>query len=300
MNVNFLGTQLKSPTVLASGILGNSFDILERVHGAGCGLVTMKSIGPAPRDGHNNPTVIDLGHGLINAVGLPTPGFRDMDEEWKALEKRAFPLNASIYGGSVAEFVEVAEFVAEKGPDFIELNISCPNSEKHGMLFGTNPESSFDVVSAVKRVTGQIPVIPKLTPQALSIGEIAKACEDAGADALCAINTAGPGMLIDIESRKPILAYKKGGLSGPMIRPIAVRCVYEICQQTSLPVIGLGGVTTGRDAVEMIMAGATLVGVGSAVNARGIDVFATITSELAQWLEEHGATLEEIRGAAHG
>ena len=167
------------------------------------------------------------------------------------------------------------------------------------MLFGTNPESSFDVVSAVKQVTGQIPVIPKLTPQALSIGEIAKACEEAGADALCAINTAGPGMLIDIESRKPILAYKKGGLSGPMIRPIAVRCVYEICQQTTLPVIGLGGVTTGRDAVEMIMAGATLVGVGSAVKSRGIDVFSTITSELAQWLEDHGATLEEIRGAAH-
>ena len=299
MKVNFLGKQLKSPTVLASGILGNSFDILERVHGAGCGIVTMKSIGPAPRDGHNNPTVIDLGHGLINAVGLPTPGYRDMDEEWKALEKRAFPLNASIYGGSVDEFVQVAEFVADKGPDFIELNISCPNSEKHGMLFGTNPESTFNVVSAVKRVTGQIPVIPKLTPQALSIGEIAKACEDAGADALCAINTAGPGMLIDIESRKPILAYKKGGLSGQMIRPIAVRCVYEICQQTTLPVIGLGGVTTGRDAVEMIMAGATLVGVGSAVNSRGIDVFSTITGELAQWLEDHGTTLEEIRGAAH-
>ncbi len=300
MNVNFLGKQLKSPTVLASGILGNSFDILERVHGAGCGIVTMKSIGPAPRDGHNNPTVIDLGHGLINAVGLPTPGFRHMDEEWEDLEKRDFPLSASIYGGSVSEFVEVAKFVAEKGPDFIELNISCPNSAKHGMLFGTNPESSFDVVSAVKRVTGQIPVIPKLTPQALSIGEIAKACEEAGADALCAINTAGPGMLIDIESRKPILAYKKGGLSGQMIRPIAVRCVYEICQQTTLPVIGLGGVTTGRDAVEMIMAGATLVGVGSAVKSRGIDVFSTITRELAQWLEDHGTTLEEIRGAAHG
>lgn len=300
MKVNFLGKQLKSPTVLASGILGNSFDILERVHGAGCGIVTMKSIGPAPRDGHNNPTVIDLGHGLINAVGLPTPGYRDMDEEWKALAKRAFPLNASIYGGSVDEFVAVAEFVADKGPEFIELNISCPNSEKHGMLFGTNPDSSYDVVRAVKRVTGKIPVIPKLTPQALSIGEIAKACEDAGADALCAINTAGPGMLIDIESRKPILAYKKGGLSGPMIRPIAVRCVYEICQQTTLPVIGLGGVTTGRDAVEMIMAGATLVGVGSAVNSRGIDVFSTITGELAQWLGDHGTTLEEIRGAAHG
>ena len=299
MHMEFLGKQLSSPTVLASGILGNSFDILRRVHESGCGLVTMKSIGPEPRDGHNNPTVIDLGHGMINAVGLPSPGYLHMEREWEALSGRTFPIIASIYGASVDEFQRVAHYVAEKKPDFIELNISCPNSEKHGMLFGTSTTASFDVVNTVKKVIHTIPLIAKLTPQALNIGEIAKACEDAGADAICAINTVGPGMLIDIESRTPILAFKKGGLSGPMIRPVAVRCVYEIFEATALPIIGLGGITTGKDAIEMIMAGATLAGIGTAVTHRGIDVFRQVTSEMDQWLNDHGCTLKEIRGAAH-
>ncbi|WP_232367208.1 dihydroorotate dehydrogenase [Desulfocicer vacuolatum] len=299
MQVNFLGKNLISPTVLASGILGNNFDILQRVHASGCGLVTMKSIGPTPRDGHNNPTVIDLGHGMINAVGLPSPGYLHMEKEWADLNNRDFPIVASIYGASVDEFQQVADYVSDKKPDFIELNISCPNSEKHGMLFGTSPTASFDVVNAVKKVVKTTPLIAKLTPQALDIGEIAKACEDGGADAICAINTLGPGMLIDIESRTPILDFKKGGLSGPMIRPVAVRCVYDIFKATRLPIIGLGGITTGADAIEMIMAGATLAGVGSAVTYRGISVFKKITREMDQWLKDHGCTLEDIRGAAH-
>ena len=151
MTIQFLGKTLKNSIVLASGVLGNSGDILERVNENGCGLVTMKSIGPEPRDGHKNPTVIDLGHGMINAVGLPSPGYLNMENEWKDLEKRDFPLIASVYGGSVREYQMVAEFVSSKNPDFIEINISCPNSEKHGMIFGVNPQSSHDVVSAVKK-----------------------------------------------------------------------------------------------------------------------------------------------------
>ncbi|MBA3008932.1 MAG: dihydroorotate dehydrogenase [Proteobacteria bacterium] len=300
MTLHFLGKTLKNPLVLASGVLGNNKQILERVHENGCGLVTMKSIGPAPRDGHKNPTVIDLGCGMINAVGLPTPGYAHMEEEWQALETRTFPLNASIYGGSVAEYQTVAKFVAAKHPDFIEINISCPNSEQHGMIFGVSEQSAFDVVSAVKQVIGDIPLIAKLTPQAPDIAKIAKACEAAGSDAICAINTAGPGMVIDIESKMPILAFKKGGLSGPMIRPIAVRCVYDIFQAVSIPIIGLGGVTTGKDAVEMIMAGAHLVGIGSGVRYRGIEIFKKVNQELNAWLCAHDTTLEQIRGAAHG
>ena len=299
MHMDFLGKQLINPTVLASGILGNNFDILQRVHASGCGLVTMKSIGPEPRDGHNNPTVIDLGHGMINAVGLPSPGYLNMEKEWLDLKDRDFPIIASIYGASVNEFQRVADYVSDKGPDFIELNISCPNSEKHGMLFGTSTTASFNVVNAVKKAIKTTPLIAKLTPQALNIGEIAKVCEDAGADAICAINTVGPGMLIDIESRTPILAFKKGGLSGPMIRPVAVRCVYEIFEATNLPIIGLGGISTGADAIEMIMAGATLIGIGTAVTHRGIDVFKQVTDEMDLWLADHGCTLEDIRGAAH-
>ena len=298
MAVQFLGKILNNPMVLASGVLGNSIDILERVHENGCGLVTMKSIGPEPRDGHKNPTVIDLGSGMINAVGLPTPGYLNMDNEWESLEKRKFPIIASIYGGSVEEFQKVAKFVSSKKPDFIEINISCPNSEKHGMIFGVNPESSRDVVLAVKKVIS-VPLIAKLTPQALNIGEIAKACEDAGADAICAINTLGPGMVIDIESHMPILAFKKGGLSGPMIKPVAVRCVFDIYKAVKIPIIGLGGITTGEDAIEMIMAGASLVGIGSAVRYRGIDVFAKVAKEMNAWLSDHNLSMENIKGAAH-
>jgi len=298
MAVQFLGKTLNNPMVLASGVLGNSMDILERVHENGCGLVTMKSIGPEPRDGHKNPTVIDLGSGMINAVGLPTPGYLNMDNEWESLKKRKFPIIASIYGGSVEEFQKVARFVSSKKPDFIEINISCPNSEKHGMIFGVNPESSHNVVLAVKKVIN-VPLIAKLTPQALDIGEIAKACEDAGADAVCAINTLGPGMVIDIESHMPILAFKKGGLSGPMIKPVAVRCVFDIYKAVKIPIIGLGGITTGEDAIEMIMAGASLVGIGSAVNYRGIDIFTKVTKEMDTWLLEHDLSMEDIKGAAH-
>ncbi len=298
MTIRFLGKKLKNPLVLASGVLGNNKEILERVHESGCGLVTMKSIGPAPRDGHKNPTVIDLGHGMINAVGLPTPGYNHMEEEWKALEKRNFPLNASIYGGSVKEYRTVAKFVSGKSPDFIEINISCPNSEQHGMIFGVNEESAFEVVSAVRQVT-DIPLIAKLTPQAPDIAKIAKACEEAGADAICAINTAGPGMVIDIEAQMPILAFKKGGLSGPMIKPIAVRCVYDIYKAVSIPIIGLGGITTGEDAVEMIMAGATLVGIGSGVRYRGMGIFDLVNQELEAWLTAHGTTVDHILGSAH-
>ncbi len=298
MTIQFLGKILQSPTVLASGILGNSKDILERVHENGCGLVTMKSIGPEPRDGHKNPTVIDLGHGMINAVGLPSPGYLNMENEWKQLEKRNFPLIASVYGGSVREYQMVAEFVSSKKPDFIEINISCPNSEKHGMIFGVNPQSSHDVVAAVKKVI-TVPLIVKLTPQAPDIGEIAKACENAGADAICAINTVGPGMVIDIEAKMPVLAFKKGGLSGPMVKPVAVRCVFDIYKAVNIPIIGLGGITTGEDAIEIVMAGASLAGIGSAVRYRGIDVFQKVTKEMETWLSDHHLHIEDIKGAAH-
>ena len=298
MQTTFLGKTLHTPLVLASGVLGNNKAILERVWENGCGLPTMKSIGPAPREGHKNPTVIDLGNGMINAVGLPSPGYLNMEEEWQELSDRAFPVNASIYGGSVDEFVRVAEFVSAQGPDFIELNISCPNSDEHGMLFGVNAQSSHDVVAAVKKVI-DVPLIAKLTPAAPDIAGIARACEDAGADAICAINTAGPGMIIDIESRCPVLAFKTGGLSGPMIKPIAVRCVYDIFRAVSIPIIGLGGISTGKDAIEIIMAGATLVGIGTAVRYRGINVFDKVNKEINDWLTAHDTTMEEIRGAAH-
>ncbi|MCD6414966.1 MAG: dihydroorotate dehydrogenase [Candidatus Diapherotrites archaeon] len=292
--------RLRNPTVLASGILGTSAAILKRVASSGAGAVTMKSIGPEPRAGHNNPTVLSYGPGLINAVGLPTPGYKNMSEEWEQLADLEVPVIASIYGGSIDEFVEVARFVAGKKPAIIELNISCPNTKKHGQVFGFEPDVAGEVVSRVKGVTEEIPVMPKLSPNTPKLKEVAKACEDAGADAISAINTVGPGMVIDVNTAKPVLDFKTGGLSGPAIKPIAVRCVYDIYEVVDLPIVGIGGVSTGRDAAEMIMAGAVSVGIGSGVYYRGIDVFKKVCDELEGFMEERGyKTIKEMVGLAH-
>ncbi|MDO8647700.1 MAG: dihydroorotate dehydrogenase [Candidatus Diapherotrites archaeon] len=302
INASLAGVELKTPTILASGFLGVNSGILKRAAECGAGAVTTKSIGFEKRDGHNNPTVFELeaGTGLINAVGLPTPGFRNMEEEWLELKECKVPVIASIFGASVQEFVEVAEFVAGKKPAMIELNISCPNSKSHGQLFGTSKEASFEVTSAVKNVIGKIPLMPKLSPQALNIAEIGKACEEAGADALCAINTLGPGMVINIEARKPVLHYKTGGLSGPAIKPIAVRCVWQLFESVKIPILGLGGITNGRDAVEIIQAGASAVGVGTAIHYNGIEAFGKINSELEDWMQANGfSSIEKLRGIAH-
>ncbi len=300
MQTNLGKLNLKSPTVLASGIMGTSAQIMKRCIDNGCGAVTTKSIGPKERLGHNNPTVIDFGCGLINAVGLPTPGYKNMDDEWKEIKNLIHdPVIASVYGGSVEEYCEIIRYIEKYTPDIIELNVSCPN-KKSGMAFGKSSDLVFELVKKAKRCT-KIPIMPKLTPNCNDIAEIAIACEKAGADMIAAINTVGPGMLIDIETRKPILDFKTGGLSGPAIKPIAIRCIYDIYERVNLPILGIGGVTSGKDAIEMIMAGASAVGVGSAVYYDGVEVFNKINTEIASWMKEHQVKrLDEIRGSAHG
>lgn len=297
----FAGIKLRNPTVLASGILGTNFALMQRVvHEGGAGAVTMKSIGPEERQGHANPSVIANEHWVMNAVGLPSPGFENMEGEWAGLEKRDFPLIASIYGASAEEFVQVAKSVAAHGPDAIEANISCPNTKEHGQVFGVCEKASAAVVSAVKKEIGSIPLIAKLTPQAPNIAAIAASCEKAGADAICAINTVA-GMSIDIDARRPVLANRFGGVSGPAIRPVALKCVYQICEAVKVPVLGMGGICNGRDAIEFVQAGATALGIGSGVYYQGIDVFKKVCSEMEQWMKENNVkSLEEIRGCAHG
>lgn len=302
LQVKFCNLPFSNPTVLASGILGINTQQLARVaEGGACGL-TLKSIGPKPRLGHNNPVILPYEQYMLNAVGLPTPGYKDMEEKWAELEslKKKNMIIASIYGGTVEEFVEVAEYVAYKSPHIIELNLSCPNSDEHGTAFANNVDVVQEVVSKVKSVSGNIPIMPKLSPNVMDIAEVARACERSGADAICAVNTLGPGMAIDISSRKPILAYRKGGLSGPALKPIAVRCVYDIHAATKLPILGVGGITTGEDAIEMMMAGSTLVGIGSGVYYRGIDVFRKVCDEMQQWMIKNNVSdLQDIIGAAH-
>jgi dihydroorotate dehydrogenase (NAD+) catalytic subunit len=304
VSLELCGVRLRNPLVLAAGILGTGPELLTRVAKSGAGMVTTKSCGPSPRAGHPNPTVLDWGHGLINAVGLANPG---VDEEVRTvarakdmLDPLGVPLAASIFAESAEGFAEVARKITEAEPDFIELNISCPNvGDEMGRPFACDAEDASRVTEMVKHVT-PIPLIVKLSPNVFDIKTIARSVESAGADAIAAINTVGPGMIIDIHSGKPILANKVGGLSGPAIRPIAVRCVYDIYDAVEIPIIGIGGVSDGRDALEMFMAGARAVGVGSAVHHGGVEVFATILEETKALMAEEGyRNLGEVLGVAH-
>ena len=277
---------------------------MERVARCGAGGITSKSCGPLPRVGHPNPTVLCWGPGLINAVGLANPGVEaevEVLREAKArLEPLGVPLMASIFAHTVEEFGQVARQIGDAQPDGIEVNISCPNVQaEFGRPFALDAQAAASVTRAVKEATA-LPIAVKLSPNTPDLVPIARAVVEAGADALTAVNTLGPGMVIDLESGQPILANRVGGISGPAMRPIAVRCVYELARAVDVPIIGTGGVSSGRDALEMIMAGATLVGVGSAVYERGPEVFGVIRQEMKEWMADHGVrTLDEIRGIAH-
>jgi dihydroorotate dehydrogenase (NAD+) catalytic subunit len=304
LSVSLCGVHLSNPLILASGILGTSAELLERVARCGAGAVTAKSCGPVPREGHPNPTVLDWGHGLINAVGLSNPGVDAevpiLREAKARLAPLGVPLVASIFADMVEGFAEVARKVSEAAPDLLEVNISCPNVQaEFGQPFAADARSAAKVMAAVRAAT-RLPLIVKLSPNVTDIVEIARAVEAEGADAIAAINTLGPGMLIDVECGRTVLANRVGGLSGPAIRPIAVRCVYEITRAVRIPVIGIGGVSTGRDAIEMIMAGATAVGIGSAVYYHGPEVFTAVRDEIAAFMEAHAYShVAQMRGLAH-
>jgi dihydroorotate dehydrogenase (NAD+) catalytic subunit len=265
--------------------------------------VTAKTCTPEPRRGHKNPTAIDWGHGLINAMGLPNPGVEEevrlLEEAVRRLTPLGVPVIASISADTAEAFGRSAAIVARAGPALIEVNISCPNVQSEQCeMFAASAEAAANVTRSVKAATS-IPCIIKLSPNVPDIGAIARAVAEAGADAICAVNTM-PGMLIDAETGVRVLANRGGGISGPALKPIALRCVHEIAAAVSIPLIGTGGVLSGQDAVEMISAGAVCVGVGSAVYYRGESAFALIREELLQWMQDHGFTkLEEIRGRTH-
>ena len=304
LSVNLCGQVFKNPLVLASGILGSDADILYRIGQTSIGAITPKSCSKQPRQGYDNPTVLAWKHGLINAVGLSNPGIEAEIQELKKLKKSlqetGTRIIASIFGPTIEEIAQTAKMISLSQPDFVEVNISCPHVDPTVKgCFYANPQAIEKLTREVKKNT-DIPVIIKLSPNVQDIVSIAKAAEKGGADALAAINTLGPGMIIDLESGRPVLANKVGGLSGPAIKPIAIRCIWEISQQVKIPIIGMGGITTGEDAIEMIMAGATAVGVGSATYYRGIKVFDLITQEMIRWLKEHSIkNLSDIRGKAH-
>jgi dihydroorotate dehydrogenase (NAD+) catalytic subunit len=294
---------MPNPTVLASGILGLSHEVMARVARGGAGAITTKSCSITPRAGHHNPTILDWGYGLINAVGLSNPGVEVMVEEICAakalLAPLEVPLIASIFADTIYDFGTAARFISEAEPDLIEVNISCPNVDaQYLQMFAADPYVAAQVTHRVKLNT-DIPVLVKLSPNVTDVVGIAKAVVEAGADGITAINSLGPGIILDIETCRPVLAHGTGGVSGPAMRPIAVRCVRDICRAVDVPVLAVGGVTTGRDVIEMILVGATAVGIGSAVAHRGIEVFSEVCDEMEAYMGRHGYTnLAELRGKA--
>jgi dihydroorotate dehydrogenase (NAD+) catalytic subunit len=302
LSCDLLGMHLRNPTVLASGILGTSPDLLERAACCGAGCVTAKSSGLEARAGHPNPVTVGWDGGVINAIGLTNPGVEAevpmLREAKLRLAPLCVPLIASIFAPTVAEFAQVAAAISMAEPDLIEVNISCPNvGDEYGTPFAGSAESAAQVTAAVKAAT-TIPISIKLAPNVPSIARIARAVVEAGADAITAINTI-PGMLIDARAAQPLLANRVGGLSGWSIKPVALRCIAEIRQAVDVPIIGTGGVSSGLDAAEMIMAGADAVGIGTAVWERGPQVFGQICNELTLFMQQAGyADLQSMKGVA--
>ncbi len=302
LSIELFGCRLKNPTIMASGILGTTHDLLKTACQNGAGAVTIKSLSQEPRKGHANPTVLAFGPGMINAVGYSNPGIDNAGMEFTDLHAVGCPVIGSLIGTCVEEFAYVSSRMDKMGFAALEVPLSCPHTPGYGKLGNQdNPEDVFQTVTTICSNTSK-PLFVKLPPAASTdnLVELAVAAKEAGAYGITASNTIGPGMIIDIDSGSPYLGFKIGGISGPALKPLAVATVFQLFEAVDMPIIGTGGVSSGRDAIEMIMAGATAVGIGTAVLTRGLSAFQDIVNEMAEILMERGVTsLSEIRGLAH-
>ena len=290
---------LRMPTFLAtaSGTFGYGFEYVGAVDYSKLGAVTAKGIRTEPWPGNEAPRHCEVPGGLLNAIGLQGTGvehFLKYTVPWYRQQVKGVPIIANIWGGTVEGYAEVAEKVGD-AVDAVEMNVSCPNVKAGGHTFGQDPKVLSEVVAAVRKAT-KLPLIVKLAPNVPSIAPYAKACEDAGADALSMINTI-PAMAIDIERRAPVLANVTGGLSGRGIHPVAVKLVYEAHRATKLPILAMGGVYEARDAVEFLLAGATAVAVGTATFTNP-GVVAEVYDGVVAYCERHGfASVAELKDA---
>jgi dihydroorotate dehydrogenase (NAD+) catalytic subunit len=301
LSISLFGQQLKNPLFLPSGIVNEVLDHRLAVE-AGVGCLVLKSVTIEKREGNPLPRVVKFDCGFINSVGLRNPGLFEAKKQIKDfLKKYSTPTIISVFAASVSDFQKLVGSLVELSPFAIELNLSCPNvANEFGEMLSTKTKMVYQVVKVAKKEAGKVPIIAKLSPNVENIGEVAKAAEEGGADAISAINTLASGMVIDIKKRKPILGAKKGGISGKAIKPLAVVKVYEIYEAVKIPILGMGGVSSWQDVVEMMMAGATLVGVGSAVYTQGWGVYQEILSGLKKFLnEEKIPNIKSLIGIAH-
>ncbi len=303
LNVAFCGVDFENPLVLASGVLGVTAASLAHVIELGAGGITTKSMWRDPHPGHPNPTMFGTKEYFMNAVGLSDAGLVKGVQTMKELRERtSAPIIANIVAGKVEDFGAIAESIGELKPDVVEVNISCPNVESEfGKPFACSRVDAANVTKLVRDNVGNIPISVKLSPNVESIVDIAQSVVDAGANAITAINTVGPGMRWNIDLRTPILSNKVGGVSGPAIFPIAVKSVYDIHKALpNTPIIATGGVNSGRDALEIMMAGGTLVGVGTAIYYHGDATWKKFTDEMSAWLEQSEFdNLSDIIGLFH-
>ena len=296
LEVNISDLKLSSPLILASGILGVSHSTMKRLISAGMGAITTKSIGPVPRKGYKNPSIIQISPGsFLNSVGLGNPGIDNFINEIKEIKKSDFPLFVSVFGEDTKSYMEVAKKAIKAGTDAIELNISCPHAEVSSI--GIDPGLTYNLVKSLKKEI-KVPLFVKLNPNVTSIVEIAKSAEEGGADAVVAINTLA-AMKIDINTKRPILSHGSGGLSGTAIHAIAVKKVYDLYKHLEIPIIGCGGISSYEDVIEFLLAGASAVQIGTALY-QGFELIRGINEGLRLFLKEQGHdSVKQLIGLAH-
>lgn len=294
--INIAGLNLKNPVIVASGILGLSQSIFNRLYNIGAGAIVSKSISLLPREGYRNPTIVNVNSmSYINAVGLANPG---ADSFSKEISNNNGPLLLSLVGSDMSEFSAIVRKFRNLNILGFELNLSCPHVEKMGMEIGDDLNLVYDIIRSIKQETAK-PLFVKVGLGKSDIIETAKVAESAGADGITAINTLR-AMKIDIDTRCPVLENKIGGLSGSAIKPLGVRVVYELSKSLKIPIIGCGGIIRYSDAVEYMMAGASAVQIGSLIGLKGIRSIGKIVRGLASYLEaENMSDIKEIIGIAH-
>jgi dihydroorotate dehydrogenase (NAD+) catalytic subunit len=297
IEVKMGGLHLSNPTVLASGVHGSSLDAVLRALKYGAGAAVTKSIGPVPREGYPEPTMVEVEGGMVNAAGLPNPGAERFGTELRKLEGERLPVIVSIFGGDEDEFARVVEKLDANDFAAYELNLSCPHVAGVGTEIGHSPELVANVTKAVTASTEK-PVFAKLSPNTERLVEVARAAVDAGADGLTAVNTVR-AFPIDIETGRQALSNGHGGLSGAAIRQIALRCVYDLREEFEVPIMGCGGVASWEDAVRFFLAGADAVQLGTST-VRGFEVFNEVNLGVLSYMERKGIdSLEGLVGAAH-
>lgn len=295
LKTTICGVEFKNPVITASGTFGYGLEYARQIDISKLGGIAVKGISLKETQGNPMPRIMETTSGMLNAIGLQNVGVvRFLKEKLPALRKYDTKIIVNFWGKTIDEYVEVAQILDGEDVDMLEMNVSCPNVKEGGIAFGIDPNMTHEVVSKVRKVVSSKPLVVKLSPNVTNIRVFAQACQDAGADAISAINTL-MGMSVNINTRKPNLYNVTGGLSGPAIKPVAVRMVHEVFRTVKIPIIGMGGIMDWKDAVEFALVGASAIQVGTA-NFVDPEIPIRLVDELDKYLEANNTTFAELKG----